>query len=148
MLLACIAILWRWFPSYGSLGEQAIGYTWIALFYRVVLLLSLLSSSGPIARVARMGWLRELGKLSYCIYIIHVGVDLICFKILHTTVGVSFTHDLGVTLIAVAITYTIAKLSWIFFEHPLLRRGHGYSIAPAPAPSALSPVKESRVETG
>jgi peptidoglycan/LPS O-acetylase OafA/YrhL len=146
VLLAGVAILWRWFPNFVSLGEETIGYTWIALFYTVVLLLSLLSSSGPIARVARMGWLRELGKLSYCIYIIHVAVGFFCFRIWHTTVGLSFTHDLAITLLAVGITYTIAKLSWIFFEHPLLRRGHRYSYAPAPAPPALSPVRESAVE--
>lgn len=146
VLLAGIAILGKWFPANDFLVQQAIGYTWIALFYTIVLLLSLLHSSGPIARLARMGWLRELGKLSYCIYIIHMAVNFLCFKIPHATVGVSFPHDLAITLIAVAITYSIAKLSWIFFEHPLLRRGHRYSYAPAPDSPALGPVRETAVE--
>ncbi|HEV3218350.1 MAG TPA: acyltransferase [Candidatus Acidoferrales bacterium] len=142
ILLAGMAILRGWFPGYDSLGEQTFGYTWIALFYTVVLLLSLLSSSGPIARLARMGWLRELGKLSYCIYIIHSAVSFVCFKIRHSTTGVSFPHDLAITLLAVAITYTIAKLSWVFFEQPLLRLGHRFGYAPAPASPVLTPVKE------
>ncbi|HEV3218351.1 MAG TPA: acyltransferase [Candidatus Acidoferrales bacterium] len=143
VLLAGMAILWKWFPKSLSSGEESFGFTWIALFYTVALLLSLLSSSGPIARVARMAWLRELGKLSYCMYIIHVAVDFLCFKIGHTTVGVSFPHDLAITLLAAAITYTIAKLSWVFFEQPLLRLGHRFTYAPAPASPALSPAAES-----
>jgi peptidoglycan/LPS O-acetylase OafA/YrhL len=140
VLLAGMAILWRWFPSYQSLGEQTIGFTWVDLFYTIVLLLALLNSSGPIARVARMGWLRELGKLSYCIYVIHVGVDFICFKIRHTAIGVNSTRDLAITLLAVAITYTIAKLSWTFFEQPLLRQGQKASYEAAPASPALNPI--------
>jgi peptidoglycan/LPS O-acetylase OafA/YrhL len=143
VLVAGMAILWKWFPKSLSSGEEIFGFTWIALFYTVVLLLALLSSSGPIARVARMGWLRELGKLSYCIYIIHVAVDFLCFKVGHTPTGQSFPHDIAITLLAGAITYTIAKLSWIFLEQPLLRIGHKYTYAPAPAPLAVSPAENS-----
>jgi peptidoglycan/LPS O-acetylase OafA/YrhL len=142
VLFSGMAVLWKWFPNYISLGEQTIGFTWIALFYMVVLLLALLDSPGPIARVARMGWLRELGKLSYCIYIIHFAVGTLCFKIPHATVGVSSIRDLAITLLAAAITYTIAKLSWVFFEQPLLRLGHRFGYAPAPASPVLTPVKE------
>jgi len=33
------------------------------------------------------------------------------------------------------LTYAIGWLSWKFFEHPLLQRGHNFKYAPATAPA-------------
>jgi len=39
-----------------------------------ILLLANGHTSGWIARVLRIGWLREIGTVSYCIYIVHIVV--------------------------------------------------------------------------
>jgi peptidoglycan/LPS O-acetylase OafA/YrhL len=39
----------------------------------------------------------------------------------------------GATLLAALLAYGLAKLSWKFFEQPLLRRGHAYKFFPDPA---------------
>ena len=57
---------------------QTIGYTWLALFFAVVILLALTRPAAPLAVLSRVGLFREIGGVSYCIYIIHLAVFLFC----------------------------------------------------------------------
>jgi peptidoglycan/LPS O-acetylase OafA/YrhL len=126
-LCAGVALLWIDSPDSTTIWMQSIGYSWMAFFYVSILLLALLKPGGPIAVVMRMGWLRELGRVSYCIYLIHLVVNLACHAILlHSVPTISNGKAVAVTLLAAVLTYAIAKLSWIFLEHPLIRRGHAY----------------------
>ena len=45
---------------------------------------------------------------------------------------------IAVTLLAAAVTLTLAGLSWRFFEQPIIERGHAhrYKLPPAPDPGA------------
>jgi len=127
LLLTGVALLWIWAPESGTRGMQTFGFTWLGMFYVVALLLSLLKTSGPIARVMRIGWLRELGTVSYCVYIIHIVVNVVCHAVLlHTTPKISTVKGAVVTIAAAFLTYGIAKLSWVLYENPLLRRGHAF----------------------
>ena len=127
VLLAGVAVLWRWSSDPLLPLTQTIGYTWLALFFAVMLLLALSQPAAPIAVLARLGFLRDLGGVSYCIYIIHCPVFLFCHQILlHTLPVVTNGKAAAVTILAAAITYAIAKLSWKFMEEPLLRRGHAH----------------------
>lgn len=72
-----------------------------------------------------MGWLRELGRVSYCLYLIHPAVGYFCFGFLfHDTIRFTGWRTGAVGLLAVGLSYGVAKISWIFFEQPLLRLGH------------------------
>jgi peptidoglycan/LPS O-acetylase OafA/YrhL len=138
-LFAGVVALWKWSPQSQTWGMESIGFTWLAMFYVVILLLALVRREGPIARLARMSWLRELGRVSYCVYIIHLAVNVICHSMLR---GASpKTLDLrgaGVTLLAALTTYGIAWCSWKFLEGPLLRIGHLSRYGPA-AGMAMNP---------
>jgi peptidoglycan/LPS O-acetylase OafA/YrhL len=91
------------------------------------MLLAISRPRSPLAVFSRLGFLREMGGLSYCIYIIHTTVFLFCHQILlHSLPEVTDAKVAAVTFLAVAITYAFAKLSWRFLEEPLLRRGHAY----------------------
>jgi peptidoglycan/LPS O-acetylase OafA/YrhL len=80
-----------------------------------------------LAAFMRIGFLREIGGISYCIYIIHEAVFLFCHQLLlHTLPVVTDVKAAGVTFLAALATYAIAKLSWRFFEQPLLERGHAF----------------------
>jgi peptidoglycan/LPS O-acetylase OafA/YrhL len=126
LLLGCAA-LWKWSPQSSTSGMQSIGYTWVALFYAVILFLVLARPRGPIGAVMRLGWLREVGRVSYCIYIMHLVVNVICHSILlHAPPRISSASGVAVTLFAALLTYWLAKLSWIVFENPLLRYGHKF----------------------
>lgn len=127
ILFAGVAYLWRSNSDPLQSLTQIAGYSWLALFYAAILLLVLSRRSSVVAAVMRIGFLREMGGVSYCIYLVHESVFLFCNQIiLHTHPLVTDAKAAGVTLIAAFVTYAIAKVSWRFLEQPLLRRGHQF----------------------
>ena len=127
ILLAGVAWIWRYSPDPLFPLTQVFGYTWLALFFAVLMFAAISKPAGPLAVVARLKLFRELGGVSYCIYIIHTSVFLFCHRILlHSLPSVTNGRVAIVTLLAAGITCAIAKLSWRFFEEPLLRRGHAF----------------------
>jgi peptidoglycan/LPS O-acetylase OafA/YrhL len=127
LLLAGMAALGIWFQSPDRLLTQTVGYSWIALFYASLLFIVLADTPGPIARLARIGWLREWGRISYCIYLIHAAVKYFCFHLLVENAShVTQWRTASAVVLAVVITFSLAKLSWRFFEAPLLEKGHRY----------------------
>jgi peptidoglycan/LPS O-acetylase OafA/YrhL len=127
VLLAGFAFLWRWHSDPLTLLTQTVGYTWLAIFYAALLLLVLSNSSWPIAAVARNGFLRNLGGLSYCIYIVHLAIFLLCHQLLsHGLPTVTNARTGAVSLLAAGISYCIAWVSWRVLEQPMLQRGHSF----------------------
>jgi peptidoglycan/LPS O-acetylase OafA/YrhL len=125
--LVGVLLLEAYSPSHHSIAMQSIGFSWLAIFFGLILVLSLVSPRGPIASLARMSWLHELGRVSYCLYIIHQAVNLFCHAILQpTTDSTNGWKVLGVPTIAMILSYGIARLSWTYFEEPLLHRGHTF----------------------
>ena len=117
------------FFSYGSLtrGMQTIGFTWMAAFYAAVLLLAVQNRSGWLAGFLRMPLLLELGSVSYCVYLVHLVVNVSLHALLlHHSPQISTRSGVLVTVLAILTSYGIAKLSWISFEGPLQRRGHAF----------------------
>jgi peptidoglycan/LPS O-acetylase OafA/YrhL len=127
ILFAGVAYLWRWYSDPLLPLTQTAGYTWLALFFAVLLLLLLSRRASLLSALMRLGFLREIGGVSYCIYIIHTAVFLLFHQLLlHALPVVTDAKAAGVTFLAAFTTYAIAKLSWRFFEQPLLRRGHAF----------------------
>lgn len=128
-------MLWWYDPSSGSFGVASVGLTWIAIFYALLVLIVLAGSEGWIARVMRIGWLRNVGRVSYCMYIIHLVVDSFCHTILlHTRPRIVTLAGAGagVSVLAAIVTYGLAVVSRKLFEGPLVRIGHGF-VYSAPA---------------
>jgi peptidoglycan/LPS O-acetylase OafA/YrhL len=127
LFLAGMCVLGIWFQSPDSSLTQTIGYSWIALFYVSLLLIALTDGAGPIAKIARIAWLGEWGRISYCIYLIHAAAKYFCTNLLiHGGNQATVWRSGAAILLAVAITFGIAKLSWSFLEAPLLQKGHRY----------------------
>jgi peptidoglycan/LPS O-acetylase OafA/YrhL len=121
------AVLGTYSPSHHSIVMQSIGFTWIAILFAHLLVLTLVSPSGAIASVASTRWLCDLGSVSYCLYIIHQAVNALCHSVLQsTTVKQSDWRAIGVPMVACVFAYLIAKLSLIYFERPMLRIGHTF----------------------
>lgn len=125
VFLAGFIVLARWWPSNETLPMQSVGYTWIAVFFALVLLLALAKPTGPVARLGRRSWLRELGRVSYCLYLIHMGLLLICAALLNAAHKRGPEEFLARILVAV-VSYGVARASWVYFEHPLVRIGHTF----------------------
>jgi peptidoglycan/LPS O-acetylase OafA/YrhL len=124
---------WRWEPDPFGVGMQWVGYTWIGLFFTTLLLAVLLRPASWLGWVTRMWWLRELGEVSYCAYIIHMTVNLFChILITGNAPQISDWGGVFATLCALVLTYAIAKLSWIILENPLRQYGHKFRYSEPP----------------
>lgn len=133
ILGAGVLCLLVWSPGNVSFVEETIGYTWIAMFYATCVLTVLFQSTGVLAKYMRVSWLRSVGVVSYCVYLIHGAVDAVCHGVLlKSPPRVSTPRGAAVTLLAAVLTYVIARLSWQFFERPLLERGHRFKYAQQP----------------
>jgi peptidoglycan/LPS O-acetylase OafA/YrhL len=127
-LLLVLAVLMWWFTRPPGLVTFTIGYSALAAFYTCLLLLVTTQTHGVVARMARARWLRYLGAISYCVYLIHLTIDIWAHDILsHSEPRVSDFRGVGVTLLAGALTWMVASLSRRYFEQPLIRRGHRYA---------------------
>jgi len=79
------------------------------------------------AGIFRNKFLRELGVVSYCVYIIHIVVNVVLHALLlHKGPRISTGKGAIVTVVAGFVTYGVAKISWRLFEGPLQRRGHAF----------------------
>jgi peptidoglycan/LPS O-acetylase OafA/YrhL len=127
VFLTGVVVLGTYWPSPRSIAMQSVGFSWLAIFFALLLLLTLVNPAGRIASLARMKWLRELGNVSYCLYLIHPAVNLACHAILQPRqVSQSDWRVVAVPMVACLVSYSIANLSLTYFEQPLLRRGHTF----------------------
>jgi len=134
-LLPFIAVLYLTYmnPSPYTRAAAVWGLTCVDVSCAFLLAFAIMSPNGLWASVCRWPFLVELGRLSYCLYVIHEAVNLLCHEIL---LGESPRFldwkSAGVTMLAALLAYGLAKLSWISYEQPLLRRGHAYKYFPEP----------------
>lgn len=93
------------------------GYSVLALFYGVVLLLALPSGHDDgLRRALRLAPLRFTGRIAYALYLLHLPMWGLVAPLVPS-------QPLGVTA-GLAATFAIATASWYRFEAPLVARGH------------------------
>jgi peptidoglycan/LPS O-acetylase OafA/YrhL len=130
-LFSCAAALLAvsyWIMKPDSFMTATLGRTVIGLFFVFLMIISLTDKEGLLARIFRWGPLRELGKVSYCVYIIHRAVNWSLHRtVLHGDPRFDNWPAIGVTLFSFVVTMILAELSWHFFENPLIHRGHRYT---------------------
>jgi len=127
-MLILLAILMWWLARPNGIVTYTVGYTALAFFYTSLMLLAISQREGVIAKVMRGKWLRYLGRISYCVYLIHLTVNEWAHRILLSrSPSISDTRGISVTLLALLFTLFIASLSWRYFEKPLIAKGHAYS---------------------
>ena len=120
-LLCGVAFLaWR-SPSIHDPLMVTAGFTWLALFYLAVLLYSLLFSSSWIARCLRWGWLGGLGAIAYGAYLFH---QLFLSLFFGRLPWISSWRHFVLAVFTLAFTLVFCRLSWLYFEKPLVALGH------------------------
>jgi peptidoglycan/LPS O-acetylase OafA/YrhL len=116
-----------WFMKPDSFMTATLGRTVIGFFFVFLLIISLTDKEGLLAKIFRWRPLRELGKVSYCVYIIHRAVNWVFFRLLlHVYPRFDSGRAIGVASLSFVVTMILAELSWRYFENPLIRRGHRY----------------------
>jgi peptidoglycan/LPS O-acetylase OafA/YrhL len=104
-----------------------VGYTWLALFYSCILLLTLSSPENILSKLANFRGLRWLGSIAYGVYLLQVTVLELCLILLRgQSHGIRNPGDLACVVLAIALTLGICAVSWKYFEKPLLKRGHAF----------------------
>jgi len=106
------------------------GFFCLDAFLALAMLLALMRPQGWWSSFCQLGFLRNAGGVSYCVYIIHFAALEICQEVivLHFREWPLLAHLAGV-LVAGLATWAIAKTSWRYLESPMIRRGHAYSYA-------------------
>ncbi len=124
-LFACLALFpsmlkWTTFSFLGTAGYSLLAWTYFQL-----LLLLLLCPLPAMLGFFRSRWLRWLGGVSYCVYLIHEPIRYSAYWLFGFTPPLIEGVGSGmVTILALAVTLGVAQLSWMFLEKPLIARGH------------------------
>ena len=114
-------------PAPGGRAEAIWGISCLDLFCAAIILLALMRTHGWWANFCKLSALRNLGAVSYCIYVIHLAVNVICQAALHSIHETqSLVLKIAGIFLAWAVTWAVSKLSWRFLESPIVRRGHIY----------------------
>jgi peptidoglycan/LPS O-acetylase OafA/YrhL len=120
-------IFTKWSFSADDLSAQVFKLEYLALFFALLILTVLANTSGWLAWLMRNSFLREMGRLSYCIYIIHLSGLVFSFAFfLHDVPRLDTPASFAVVGFSFVLTYCLAWLSWKYFEGPMLRRGHTF----------------------
>jgi peptidoglycan/LPS O-acetylase OafA/YrhL len=108
---------------------SSFGLTWISVSFGCLLLLVISQPDGWVAGLARMSWLRFLGMISYCLYLVHMPINQFAHLLLlhKDRPHISDAAGIGVSAGALGLSLLVATLSWCYLEKPLIRRGHAYS---------------------
>jgi peptidoglycan/LPS O-acetylase OafA/YrhL len=116
----------------GARVFQFGGYSMIAAFYFLFLLLAL--SDTAVSKVFRVKFLAWFGVLAYGIYLLHRPILQLTHYLVYDREPMAVSWDsFSLTLFAMGVTVLIAKLSWEYFEKPLVALGHNHSYEPAEA---------------
>ncbi len=118
--------------------NAGLGRTAVELACLCLIIYLLTSPLSGVSKVFCSNVGRELGKISYCLYIVHWGVLWMIFRfVLHARFGERLWLDFTVIPIALLISIGIAELSWKYVESPLLRRARRN-----PQPVAIPAISE------
>lgn len=113
-----------WHPSPYSYAMSLWGLSCVGVFFACLLLLALVAHDGIWAGFCRWNFWRDIGGVSYCMYLIHLAVADILHAAFHSSNGqISTSFFFTITAFAAATTWAVAKISWRYLESPLLRRG-------------------------
>jgi peptidoglycan/LPS O-acetylase OafA/YrhL len=128
--LFCLVLAMPLFNNYGiplTLMWISLGIAWMCAFFATVLILTLTSPECIFSRAMRLPLFTGLGRIAYSVFLFHLGIYLLCIWALtgHEWVMNSW-KDMGVALLSLAITLTFSKLSWQYFEKPIIRWSHAW----------------------
>lgn len=130
LLCACavsLLVMMFWLVKPNSYVEATLGRPVYGVFFVSLLIVCLADKQGKLAGLLRWRPLRELGRVSYCVYMVHDAVDWLAFRIVrHSEPRFDSVPTMALSVAALVSTLVLAEVSWRYFEHPLIRRGHRY----------------------
>jgi peptidoglycan/LPS O-acetylase OafA/YrhL len=116
---------------------STVGYSCLALFYLSLILLAVVRPDGWWAALTRLAPLRSMGRVAYCIYLVHGMTYSICTYWFGGTAHPN-QFDWRSAAAGLVLSLAIARLSWRYFESKMIRIGHDFSYAPVVSTSPVS----------
>jgi peptidoglycan/LPS O-acetylase OafA/YrhL len=108
-----------------TFGVLTIGLTWLATFYLCVLLNAVIYKDSWLSRCLRWRWLMGLGSIAYGMYLFHQFVAYVLFAVVWgRSPGPLSWSRLCVSVSALVVTLILCRLSWVYFEKPLVLAAH------------------------
>ena len=114
---------WWWNPR-----MQQIGFSLIALGGATMLIGAVTQPASSIwTRALSAGWLRAFGKYSYCLYLIHLPIQRMVREYVFEPREYNYLFpspwvtQIIYYVLAIAPCYLLARLSWAYFEGPILK---------------------------
>jgi peptidoglycan/LPS O-acetylase OafA/YrhL len=112
-------------PKFSTEWSQVFGYTWIALFFAAILLLSRANERGMLRHwLSRPVW-KPLATISYGLYLFQ-GPTMAVREAVVERLGYPYSdwRTIGIFAAFLGLTFALAMVSWRFFEGPILRKAH------------------------
>jgi peptidoglycan/LPS O-acetylase OafA/YrhL len=129
-LYMCLLALFALFPTILKWSSPSwvctAGYSIVGVAFFLLIVLLLVKPLPGMKGVLSAPWLRWLGTVSYCVYLVHqpIKIGLFLFFLPGTEPVISGSQSLLVIVAALVATLAVAHLSWLAIERPLIRRGH------------------------
>jgi hypothetical protein len=109
----------------GRNAMATLGYSWLDLLYVTILVFAVTRPASFLSTILRQRWLCWLGSIAYGTYLLHQGAQRLVFRLFSIDpLVVTGMYSLLITLAALALTLLVARISWSYFEKPLVRIGH------------------------
>jgi peptidoglycan/LPS O-acetylase OafA/YrhL len=114
--------------SAGRLWMLSIGHTWIAALYLCFLLCAITQQGSALSDCLRWKWLMGLGTIAYGVYLFHIQIRFAVLQLIWSpnSTKIGNAAEFGVSIVAILFTLLLCRLSYVYFEKPLLRIGHGF----------------------
>ena len=129
MAVLSVGVIFLWAHSHGRIMTAA-GYTWLGLFYSSWLLAAVVHPDAIVRGILNARFLQFMGIHAYGLYMFHQGVNALMHAgFFGASPVIHNIPTLAVTALAAVATFLLAKLSWAYFEKPLVKRGqtlYGY----------------------
>jgi peptidoglycan/LPS O-acetylase OafA/YrhL len=125
ILILGMGILTVVVKSYSSALLVTVGYSWIAFFYATVLVFAITRRNSLLSLLLRNRVLMWLGAISYGLYLLHQPIAGLVFCGLRGhPPDIARWYDLFFSFLSLVATVIVARLSWLYFERPLVQLGH------------------------
>jgi peptidoglycan/LPS O-acetylase OafA/YrhL len=130
LVLVCLvsgaALLNYFYTDMHSLLMISVGYTWMAFLYLCAILYAVTHRQSWLSNCLRWSWLGWLGTIAYGVYLFH-SLFLGAFNLMFWSSPVATMDRIShllTTLSALVATLVFCRLSWRYFEKPLIDLGH------------------------
>jgi peptidoglycan/LPS O-acetylase OafA/YrhL len=126
ILIAGAGVLTIYMRVLGKFWLWTIGLTWMAALYLCFLLCAITQQDSRLSACLRWKWLTGLGTIAYGVYLFHWYVRAFLYQVIWSSDSKQITTvgQFVATLVAIPITVLLCRLSYVYFERPLLRVGH------------------------